>query len=100
MWRGIVLSRFAQRRKKAMSYRAPEFDSLEPRRLFSTALTSGVTVNGTIATKTEVDSYTISLNAGQNLVVALGEAKTESYDPWIEVRDPNGKAIKNPTNEI
>jgi hypothetical protein len=88
------------RPQTAASFDSPTFDSLEPRRLFSTALTSGVNVTGSISTKTEVDSYTISLNAGQTMVVALGEAKSSSYDPWIEVRDPNGKPIKSTFSEV
>jgi Ca2+-binding RTX toxin-like protein len=78
-----------QRRKPRQSF----CDVLEPRRLFA-ALTPGLSVTGTISSAAEVDSDTISVKAGQTLMVALGETSSSSFTPQIQVRDPNGAAVR------
>jgi Ca2+-binding RTX toxin-like protein len=78
-----------QRRKSRPSF----IDVLEPRRLFA-ALTPGLSVTGAISSPSEVDSDTISVKAGQTLVVALGETTATSFTPQLQVRDPNGTAVR------
>src|SRR5256885_147375 len=73
-------------------------DPLEPRRLFS-ALTPGLTVQSTIASPAEVDSYTISVASGRTLVVALGDAGATAFDPQVQLRDPNGGVVRTDSNE-
>jgi Ca2+-binding RTX toxin-like protein len=71
---------------------------LERRRLFN-ALTSGVTLDGSIASAGEVDTHTISLNAEQMLVVALGENDGQGLDPQVELRAPGGATIRTDGGE-
>src|SRR5580765_4290263 len=83
---------------KSQRRRAPWVDLLEPRRLFA-ALTPGLTVSSTIAAPSEVDSYTISLTAGQTLVVALGDSGLTAFDPQVELHAPGGGVVRTDSNE-
>src|SRR5882724_1775002 len=78
--------------------RAPLVDLLEPRRLFA-ALTPGLTVSSTISANSEVDSYTISVTAGQTLVVALGDSGLNAFDPQVELHNPSGGIVRTDSNE-
>ena len=73
-------------------------ERLEFRCLFD-ALTSGVTLNGSIASTGEVDTHSISVSAGQTLVVALGENEGQALDPQVELRSPNGGVIRTDSGE-
>jgi Ca2+-binding RTX toxin-like protein len=85
--------------KSSKTTRQPRVDVLEPRRLF-TALTPGLSVTGTIATPSQVDTYTVPVTAGQTLVVALGETVTTAFDPQVQLIDPNGTPVRTDSNEI
>jgi hypothetical protein len=76
----------------------PRFDLLEQRRLFS-ALTSGLTLSSTISSAAEVDTHTISVKAGQPLIVALGDSGATAFDPQVQLRDPNGSVVRTESNE-
>src|SRR4051794_652899 len=84
--------------KQTHDVRRARIDLLEPRRLFS-ALTPGLTVQSTIASPSEVDSYTISASAGKTLVVALGDSGATAFDPQVQLRDPNGAVVRTDSNE-
>jgi Ca2+-binding RTX toxin-like protein len=84
--------------KQTHDVRRARIDLLEPRRLFS-ALTPGLTVQSTIASPAEVDSYTISAAAGRTLVVALGDSGATAFDPQVQLRDPNGAVVRTDSNE-
>src|SRR3954471_9795997 len=85
------------RRLSQMDLRS-HMDLLEPRRLFA-ALTPGATLSSTISSAAEVDTHTISLTAGQQLIVALGDAGATAFDPQVQLRDPNGGVVRTDSNE-
>ena len=70
---------------------------LEPRQLLA-ALTPGLSVQGTITTATQVDTDTISVVAGQTLMVALGKVSGTSFDPQVKLLDPSSATVRTDSN--
>ena len=62
-----------QRRRALSGRRIFTAERCEPRRLLS-AIASDQTVTGTIATPTQVDSYTFTAAAGQSIYAAAAES--------------------------
>jgi hypothetical protein len=69
-------------------------ESLEVRRLLSTAIASGQTITASISAKAEVDTYTIHGVAGGTLMATVGETTSGSpLTPEIELRAPGGTVL-------
>lgn len=61
-----------------------------------TALTNGAEHSGTIATAGQIDTWTFSANAGENITLSIGEVEpTLSFNPWIRLFAPNAAALAN-----
>src|SRR3954467_11587582 len=84
--------------RKCKIRRVSSFDLLEPRRLFA-ALTNGATLSSTISSAAEVDTHTISVTAGQQIIVALGDAGATAFDPQVQLRTPSGGTVRTDSNE-
>ena len=63
-------------------------------------LASGVTLESSIASTSEIDTHTISLTAGQILVVALGENDGQALDPQVQLKDPSGGTVRTDSGEV
>ncbi len=74
-------------------------DLLEPRRLLS-ALTPGLSAAKTTTSNSEVDSYTVSMQAGKTLMVALGQTATNSFQPQVKLFDPSNNLVRTDTNAV
>lgn len=74
-------------------------ESCEIRRLFA-GLVSSTTVNGVISSDTEVDSYTINVNSGDPLIVALGNPGSGGFIARVQVLNPNGSVIADSTADV
>src|SRR5581483_2647539 len=85
--------------KSSNKTRPARVDVLEPRRLL-TALTPGLGVTGNIASANQVDTYTVSMAAGQTLMVALGETSTTAFDPQVQLLDANSNSVRTDSNEV
>lgn len=73
-------------------------EQVEPRRLLA-ALVSSTTVNGSIQSETEIDSFTISVQSGDPLFVALGNVPSGSFVPRMQILSPSGATLLNGTAE-
>ena len=67
-------------------------DVLEPRRLFA-GLTAGVTATSSITTSASTKNWTVSLKAGQAIVVAVGDTGTTPFAPELALIGPDGKTM-------
>jgi Ca2+-binding RTX toxin-like protein len=67
-------------------------EALESRQLLS-ALTSGVVLNGTIATSNQVDSNTITVASGAPFLVAVHDTSNSSYQPRVKVLSPSSATV-------
>jgi hypothetical protein len=74
-------------------------ESLETRRLLSTAISSGQTILGSISTKAEVDTYTIKGVAGGTLMATAADTTTGSHlIPQMEFHAPGGNVLTASSN--
>src|ERR1700759_4255404 len=85
--------------KMSVARAAYSVDLLTPRRLLA-ALTPGLSATHTTTSNSEVDSYTVSMQAGKTLMVALGETTTSAFDPQVQLIDPNGNTVRTDSNEV
>lgn len=83
---------------KIHTARRARADLLEPRYLFA-ALNSGVTLEDSISAAGQVDTHTISMTAGQTLVVALGENDGQALDPQVQLKNPSGTVLRTDSGE-
>ena len=67
-------------------------DVLESRRLFA-SLTAGQTATSSITTSATTKNWTVSLKAGQAIVVAVGDTGTTSFAPELALIGPDGKTV-------
>lgn len=67
-------------------------ESVESRRLLA-ALVSSSTVNGILATDTEIDNYTIAVTKGTPLVVSLGNPGAGGFVPRMQILSPGGSVV-------
>ncbi len=74
-------------------------EAVEARALL-TALVSSTTVSGTISTETEVDNYTIHVNSGDPLVVALGNPGSGGFVARVQVLNPGSTIIADQIADI
>jgi hypothetical protein len=59
-------------------------------------MTNGANHSGTIATSGQIDTWTFSANAGDNLTLTIGEVEpTASFNPWIRVFAPDASPVAN-----
>lgn len=79
-------------RVKSSKTRVPLIEAVEVRRLLA-SLVSSTTLNGVIATDTEVDTHTIVVNANDPLVVALGNPGSGGFVARVQVLNPSGSII-------
>ena len=60
------------------------------------AVTNGASHAGNIATSGQIDTWTFSANAGDNLTVSIGEvAPTVNFNPWIRLFAPDASPVSN-----
>jgi Ca2+-binding RTX toxin-like protein len=71
----------------------------ETRRMFA-GITSATTVNGTISTDTEVDTYTIVVKSGDPIVVALGNPGSGGFIPRVQVLNPSGTTLADTSAQV
>jgi len=94
-----AVKRFYRKQGNMRKHQLNPIESLEPRRLFA-VLASGVTLESSIASTSEIDTHTISLTAGQILVVALGENDGQALDPQVQLKDPSGGTVRTDSGEV
>jgi hypothetical protein len=59
-------------------------------------LTNGAEHAGTIATAGQIDTWTFTANAGDNINISIGEVEpTVSFNPWIRLFAPDATALAN-----
>lgn len=80
-------------------FRRPVLEACETRRLFA-GIVSSTTVNGNIASGSEVDNYTIAVNSGDPLIVALGNPGSGGFIPQMQVLNPSGTVIANVSAQV
>jgi hypothetical protein len=61
------------------------------------ALTNGTTYMATIDTG-DVDAWTFTANAGENIIVRMGETATLGLLPWLRLYSPNGVLLDTDFN--
>ncbi len=61
------------------------------------ALINGTTYTATIDTG-DVDAWAFLANAGENIMVRVGETTAETLDPWIRLFSPNGVLLSDDFN--
>ena len=60
------------------------------------AMTNGANHAGTIATSGQIDTWTFSANAGDNLTLAIGEVEpTVNFNAWIRLFAPDAAPVAN-----
>ena len=60
------------------------------------AMTNGANHPGTIATSGQIDTWTFSASAGDNLTLSIAEVEpTVSFNPWIRVFAPDASPVAN-----
>ena len=61
-----------------------------------TALTNGAEHPGAIASAGQIDTWTFSANAGDNITLSIGEVEpTLNFNPWIRLFAPDATALSN-----
>ncbi|MGN6504098.1 MAG: hypothetical protein ACTHM6_00905 [Tepidisphaeraceae bacterium] len=69
-------------------------DTLEPRQLLAATLTPGITYSTAIKTAGAQKNWSITVSAGQAIVVSAGEATANSsFNPELILIAPNGKTL-------
>jgi hypothetical protein len=64
--------------------------SIHPFTNFNGTIASGQVVTGTLATGTQVDTYTFPVNAGQGIQIGVGSDGTVGFEPIATVSDSGG----------
>ena len=88
-----------RRSTRRRSRSTPRSERLEGRSLFSTAILSGQTLAGKIATAGQQNTYTFSAAAGNTFEVSVGDTSAASsvnkYAPYVQVTGPTGTRVIN-----
>jgi hypothetical protein len=74
-------------------------EPLESRRLLA-AIASGQTIAASIATRTEVDSYTFTATAGGTALVTVADTSGNALYPLVQLYAPNGTRLSFGSDQV
>ncbi|HXJ59590.1 MAG TPA: hypothetical protein VNU68_23340, partial [Verrucomicrobiae bacterium] len=93
-------TRFARFSMRALAFLLVCFGALGAANLLAQGtLTSGEMAHGDISAANEIDTWTFTANAGESLIVRMGEMIAgSSLSPWVRLMGPNGVLLSQATS--